>query len=140
VVSAAEMLQAISCDEMLELAAHGAKVLHAGCVEIARRTGIALYARATATMGGGTRIDLVGARADVDALRGLEAAGEIVPVHHPLLQGDGDAHLSRGRGPLRRLLAATAQDNACGQSGRHTQRRAAHRYLSRSVVESYVNG
>jgi aspartate kinase len=66
VVSAAEMLEAISCDEMLELAAHGAKVLHKGCVEIARRTGIALYARATASSGGGTRIDLAGAGAHVD--------------------------------------------------------------------------
>lgn len=68
VVGATEMLDAISCDEMLELAAHGAKVLHPGCVEIARRTGIALYARATAAMGGGTRIDLVGLGEDVDAV------------------------------------------------------------------------
>ena len=68
VVDAATMLAAISCDEMLELAAHGAKVLHAGCVEIARRTGIALYARATPLRGGGTRIDLVGAGEDVDAV------------------------------------------------------------------------
>ncbi|WP_428264489.1 aspartate kinase [Haliangium sp.] len=68
VVSGAQMLEAISCDQMLELAAHGAKVLHPGCVEIARRTGIALYARATALTGGGTRVDLVGAGADVDAV------------------------------------------------------------------------
>jgi aspartate kinase len=69
VVSAARLLEAISCDEMLELAAHGAKVLHSGCVEIARRTGIALYARATRNASvGGTRIDLVGAGANVDAV------------------------------------------------------------------------
>ncbi|MEM7155724.1 MAG: aspartate kinase [Myxococcota bacterium] len=57
VVDAAALVQAISHDEMLELASHGAKVLHAESVEFARRTGIALWARATAGEGGGTRID-----------------------------------------------------------------------------------
>lgn len=61
VVEAAELLQAISHDEMLELSAHGAKVLHAQAVEFARRSRIALYARATAKNGGGTRIDIAGA-------------------------------------------------------------------------------
>lgn len=68
VVSAAQMLEAISQEEMLELASHGAKVLHTGCVEIAKRTGIVLYARATAKHGGGTRIDIPGVREDVDAV------------------------------------------------------------------------
>jgi aspartate kinase len=57
VVSAAELLHAISHDEMLELAAQGAKVLHDASVEFARKSGIAVYARATAKDGGGTRID-----------------------------------------------------------------------------------
>lgn len=57
VVDAATLLHAISHDEMLELAAQGAKVLHAESVEFARRSGIALYARATNKDGGGTRID-----------------------------------------------------------------------------------
>src|SRR5439155_17294028 len=47
----------ISHDEMLELAAQGAKVLHDASVEFARKSGIALYARATGKDGGGTRID-----------------------------------------------------------------------------------
>jgi aspartate kinase len=42
---------------MLELAAQGAKVLHDASVEFARRSGIALYARATGKDGGGTRVD-----------------------------------------------------------------------------------
>ena len=58
VVSAAEMLESISHEEMLELAGHGAKVLHPECVEFARRSGVALYARATDKIGGGTRIDV----------------------------------------------------------------------------------
>jgi aspartate kinase len=95
VVSAARMLQAISCDEMLELAEHGAKVLHSGCVEIARRTGIALYARATAQMGGGTRIDLAGAGEDVDAV-GVTGQKSLVRVR------------AEGPGCVDRVLAATS--------------------------------
>ena len=57
VVDAATLLTAISHDEMLELAAQGAKVLHDAAVEFARRSGIALFARATNKDGGGTRID-----------------------------------------------------------------------------------
>ena len=57
VVDAAQLLHAISHDEMLELAASGAKVLHDASVEFARKSGIALWARATSKDGGGTRVD-----------------------------------------------------------------------------------
>jgi aspartate kinase len=57
IVDAAQLIEAISYDEMLELAAQGAKVLHDASVEFARKNGIALYARATAKEGGGTRVD-----------------------------------------------------------------------------------
>src|SRR6185312_3041480 len=57
VVPTAELLSSISHDEMLERAAQGAKVLHDASVEFARKSGIALYARATNKDGGGTRID-----------------------------------------------------------------------------------
>jgi aspartate kinase len=57
VVTAPQLLEAISHDEMLELAAQGAKVLHDASVEFARRSGIALWARATKKDGGGTRVD-----------------------------------------------------------------------------------
>ncbi|GAB4533961.1 MAG: aspartate kinase [Haliangiales bacterium] len=95
-VSAAELLTAMSHEQMLELAAHGAKVLHPGCVEIARRTGIALYARATANMGGGTRIDLVGAGADVDAV-GVSGQKQLVRVR------------AEGAQCVDRVLAAAAE-------------------------------
>jgi aspartate kinase len=95
IVSAAQMLHAISCDEMLELAEHGAKVLHSGCVEIARRTGIALYARATAKIGGGTRIDLAGAGEKVDAV-GVTGQKQLVRVR------------AEGEGCIDRVLAATS--------------------------------
>ena len=57
VVTAAQLVDAISHDAMLELTSHGAKVLHAESVEFARRTGVALYARATFSDAGGTRVD-----------------------------------------------------------------------------------
>lgn len=57
IVDAATLVEAISHEQMLELASHGAKVLHAESVEFARRTGIALWARATSGEGMGTRID-----------------------------------------------------------------------------------
>ena len=57
IVETAQLLNSISHDEMLELAAQGAKVLHDASVEFARKSGIALYARATNKDGGGTRID-----------------------------------------------------------------------------------
>jgi aspartate kinase len=60
VVPAAQLLEAISHDQMLELAAHGAKVLHADAVEFARRASVALWARATAGDKVGTRVDRAG--------------------------------------------------------------------------------
>ncbi len=57
-VTSAELIAAISHDAMLELAAHGAKVLHAESVEFAKRLGVALWARSTfGTNESGTRID-----------------------------------------------------------------------------------
>ena len=79
VVADARMLDTITCDEMLELAAHGAKVLHASCVEVARRTKIALYARTTSQRGGGTRIEPVGLGSDVDAV-GVTGQRQLVRV------------------------------------------------------------
>ncbi len=60
VVDAAVLLDAIAYDQMLELAAHGARVLHPGCIEIAARSDIRLYARSTSKLGGGTQVDRVG--------------------------------------------------------------------------------
>jgi aspartate kinase len=67
IVDAATLLHSISHDEMLELAAQGAKVLHDASVEFARKSGIALYARATNKDGGGTRIDFTPERERVVA-------------------------------------------------------------------------
>jgi aspartate kinase len=82
VVDATKLLQAMSYDEMQELAEHGAKVLNPQAVEFARRAGIAIYARATAqspvganTDGSGTRVGATGGTAvGVTALKELTRA------------------------------------------------------------------
>jgi aspartate kinase len=67
VVPDARRIDTVGYDEMQELAEHGAKVLHAQAVEWARRAGIAIWARATASTPGeglGTRIDAGGGARD----------------------------------------------------------------------------
>ncbi|MBI4511451.1 MAG: aspartate kinase [Deltaproteobacteria bacterium] len=70
VVAAPRLLRDVSYDEMQELAEHGAKVLNAQAVELARQAKIAIYARGTEKApgaGGGTR---VGAQSGVETRRG----------------------------------------------------------------------
>ncbi len=54
IVSNAKLLNAISCEEMLELASVGASVLHPRAVEIARNYGIKLYVKSSETNQQGT--------------------------------------------------------------------------------------
>lgn len=54
VVSRASKMERASYEEMLELAAAGAKVLHLRCVEYARRYGIPIHVRSTFTTSDGT--------------------------------------------------------------------------------------
>ncbi len=54
IVANAKLLDAISCEEMLELASVGASVLHPRAVEIARNYGIKLYVKSSETDQKGT--------------------------------------------------------------------------------------
>ena len=54
VVSAARKLKTVTYDEMLELAASGAKVLHLRCVEYARRYNLPIHVRSSFTTHEGT--------------------------------------------------------------------------------------
>lgn len=85
IVGAAELLDAISHDQMLELAAHGAKVLHVEAVELARRFQIGLYARATVGTGEGTRIDVPEAARRAHRVAGVAGQKNLVR-----LRGRGD--------------------------------------------------
>ncbi|PWI27449.1 aspartate kinase [Pseudoglutamicibacter cumminsii] len=56
VVHHARMLDTLSSEEMLELAAHGSKILHLRCVEYARRFGIPIHVRSSFSHNEGTWI------------------------------------------------------------------------------------
>ena len=55
-VPSAQLMTDITCDEMLELASLGAKVLHPRAVEIARNYGVTLVVRSSWTEDPGTRV------------------------------------------------------------------------------------
>ena len=100
-VDAPRLIDAISCDEMQELAEHGARVLNPQAVEFARRAGIAVYARATAqapNQTGGTRVGGPSAASERRGATGVTGMKELTRVH-----------VKDGRGP--ELLAALARDS-----------------------------
>ena len=55
-VSDAQLMEQVSCDEMLELASLGASVLHPRAVEIARNYGVPLVVRSSWSDAPGTRL------------------------------------------------------------------------------------
>jgi aspartate kinase len=112
VVSAAELLQAISHDEMLELATAGARVLHPESVEFARRSKIALYARATAGDGAGTRIDRPDATGGEGSV-GVAGQKNLASVRAPARQLDAVLEAAAAAG-LSLSLLSCAGDEAAG--------------------------
>lgn len=78
VVTGAQLRDALDYDQMAELAAHGARVLHAEAVDFARRSGVALWARATSGDGAGTRIDSAGK--DSAGFAGVAGAKQLVEI------------------------------------------------------------
>ncbi|MEL6813274.1 MAG: aspartate kinase [Cyanobacteria bacterium J06598_3] len=78
VVPNAQLMDAITCDEMLELASLGASVLHPRAVEIARNYGIPLVVRSSWNDGPGTRV--VAPPPQPRALEGLEIANPVDAV------------------------------------------------------------
>jgi len=74
VVPSAKKLDALSHEEMQELASAGAKVLNAQAVEFAREKGIVIHARSTHGAGTGTRIDAHGA---VSRVKGVTCESDL---------------------------------------------------------------
>ncbi|MGK7901133.1 MAG: aspartate kinase [Hormoscilla sp.] len=66
----AQLMDEVTCDEMLELASLGAKVLHPRAVEIARNYGITLVVKSSWTDDPGTRV--ISPTASARPLEGLE--------------------------------------------------------------------
>ncbi|MEY2985024.1 MAG: aspartate kinase [Cyanobacteriota bacterium] len=76
----AQLMPEITCDEMLELASLGAKVLHPRAVEIARNYGITLVVRSSWSEEPGTRV--VAPSAQNRSLVGLEIAKAVDGVEY----------------------------------------------------------
>ncbi|MFZ1653555.1 MAG: aspartate kinase [Candidatus Nanopelagicales bacterium] len=83
IVPKARHVPTMTYEEMLELAAHGAKVLHLRCVEYARRSDIPLRVRSSFTTSTGT---LVTSNSNYDRLTAL-AEAEGVAVEQPIISG-----------------------------------------------------
>jgi aspartate kinase len=78
-VPEAKLMDEITCDEMLELASLGAKVLHPRAVEIARNYGVPLVVRSSWTDDGGTKV--ISPPSQGRSLRGLEITKAVDGVH-----------------------------------------------------------
>lgn len=100
IVPDARLLEEITCDEMLELASLGAKVLHPRAVEIARNYGISLVVRSSWSDEPGTRV--ISPKPQPRSLEGLEITRAVDGVEF-----DGDqAKVSLLRVPDRPGIAA----------------------------------
>ena len=83
-VPEAQLMETITCDEMLELASLGAKVLHPRAVEIARNYGVPLIVRSSWTEAPGTRV--VAPTRQPKSLEGLELVHPVDAVEFDLNQ------------------------------------------------------
>jgi len=79
VVASARKIDSISSEEMLELAASGAKILHLRCVEYARRFGVPLHVRSSFSHNEGTWV-LPGAHDKITIQEG-------VALEQPIISG-----------------------------------------------------
>lgn len=79
-VPEAQLMSEITCDEMLELASLGAKVLHPRAVEIARNYGVLLVVRSSWTEDPGTRV--ISSTPQRRALQDLELAKSVDGVEY----------------------------------------------------------
>jgi len=78
-VPRAAKLDALGHDEMMELAAQGARVLHPRCVEIARRFGVTVHVRSSFTQAKGT---VIGAMESIEkvVIRGIACDEEVATL------------------------------------------------------------
>lgn len=83
-VPSAQLMETITCDEMLELASLGAKVLHPRAVEIARNYGVPLVVRSSWTEEPGTHV--VAPSRQPKSLEGLELVHPVDAVEFDIDQ------------------------------------------------------
>ena len=106
----AQLMEAISCDEMLELASLGASVLHPRAVEIARNYGVNLVVRSSWSDEPGTRLTSRSSR--TPGRDGLELCSPVDGVE----QVDGQAVLALSHIPDQPGIAARLFEALSGAS------------------------
>ncbi|GGG49372.1 aspartokinase [Kocuria dechangensis] len=79
IVPKARKLEQVSSEEMLELAANGAKILHLRCVEYARRFGVKLHVRSSFTQNEGTWV--------IPSPEDVATSPKEIPLEQPLISG-----------------------------------------------------
>ena len=109
-VADAQLMDEITCDEMLELASLGAKVLHPRAVEIAKNYGVPLVVLSSWSDAPGTRV--MSPPPQPRPLEGLELAKAVDAVEFDLDQaGVSLLRLPDRPGVAARLFGAIAQQN-----------------------------
>ncbi|MFT4235245.1 MAG: aspartate kinase [Microbacterium sp.] len=86
VVPRAHKLDTVSAEEMLELAANGAKVLYIRAVEFARRHGVLIHARSTFTSNEGTYV-LGEGQSDPREAKGETVSDDTIGMEEPVVTG-----------------------------------------------------
>ncbi|EGJ32167.1 aspartate kinase [Moorena producens 3L] len=110
IVPEAQLIPEITCDEMLELASLGAKVLHPRAVEIARNYGVPLVVRSSWNNAPGTRI--ISPIAKPRSLKGLEINKAVYGVELETNQVKVARWQGRDRlGVVAKLFGEIARDN-----------------------------
>jgi len=118
VVPQAVKLARIDYDAMLELASHGARVLHPRSVEVARRFGVPLHVRSSFNDSPGTVVEPM-ERIETDVVRGIACDAEVATlVVSGLPAGPGGAAeilAAVGRAGIRTLLLLQAPAPSGGE-------------------------
>ncbi len=114
-VPRAAPLDEVSYDEMMELAAQGARVLHARCVEIARRFGVAVHVRSSFTQAKGTVIGGM-ERIETAVIRGIACDEEVATLTVtglPMGRGATLLEILGAQGLATRVVVQTSRGATC---------------------------
>jgi aspartate kinase len=118
VVPQAVKLDRIDYDAMLELASHGARVLHPRSVEVARRFGVPVHVRSSFNDSPGTVVEPM-ERIETDIVRGIACDAEVATLEvtglAPGTEGAASLLAALGEAGVRTLLVLRAPASGGGE-------------------------
>jgi aspartate kinase len=107
----ATQIERIDYDEMLELAARGARVLHPRSVEVARHFGVRVHVRSSFTQNPGTVVEAMD-RIESDVVRGIACDEDVATL---VVAGLAGAWRRRASGDGARQPPASAPRSSCSR-------------------------